>query len=125
MQHPGKTCHRPIPAQVRRPRCCNMDIGRIRRRPAARDDHRTRTGSTTIRSSIGRRSAGRTMRDWRILGHGMCNTRFLYHYDEARERGYYRQMLDTVEQLTGVRMKGMGGPGPQAGTESTPDLMAE
>ena len=34
-------------------------------------------------------------------------------------------MLDTVEELTGVRMKGMGGPGPQAGTENTPDLMAE
>ena len=55
----------------------------------------------------------------------MSNTRFLYHYDEAQERAYYREMLDAVEQLTGVRMKGMGGPGPQAGTESTPDLMAE
>src|SRR3977135_2462252 len=64
-------------------------------------------------------------RGWDILGHGMSNTRFLYHFDEARERGYYREMLDEVEQLTGVRMKGMGGPGPQAGTEDPPDLMAE
>ena len=61
-------------------------------------------------------------RDWDILGHGMSNTRFLYDYDEAQERAYYREMLDRVEQLTGVRMKGMGGPGPQAGTENTPDL---
>jgi peptidoglycan/xylan/chitin deacetylase (PgdA/CDA1 family) len=64
-------------------------------------------------------------RSWDILGHGMCNTRFLYHYDEAQELAYYREMLDAVEELTGVRMKGMGGPGPQSGTESTPDLMAE
>ena len=64
-------------------------------------------------------------RGWDVLGHGMSNTRFLYDYSEERERAYYREMLDTVEDLTGVRMKGMGGPGPQAGTENTPDLMAE
>jgi allantoinase len=64
-------------------------------------------------------------RGWDILGHGMSNTRFFYDYDEERELAYYREMLDTVEDLTGVRMKGMGGPGPQAGTENTPDLMAE
>jgi peptidoglycan/xylan/chitin deacetylase (PgdA/CDA1 family) len=64
-------------------------------------------------------------RGWDVLGHGMSNTRFLYDYSEERERAYYREMLDTVEDLTCVRMKGMGGPGPQAGTENTPDLMAE
>jgi peptidoglycan/xylan/chitin deacetylase (PgdA/CDA1 family) len=64
-------------------------------------------------------------RRWDILGHGVSNTRFIYDYDEATERAYYRQMLDKVHDLTGVRMKGMGGSGPQAGTENTPDLLAE
>ena len=64
-------------------------------------------------------------RKWDILGHGMSNTRFIYDYDEARERAYYGEMLDTVEALTGVRMRGMGGPGPQSGTENTPDLLAQ
>lgn len=64
-------------------------------------------------------------RMWDVLGHGMSNTRFIYDYDEAAERAYYRIMLDRVETLTGVRMKGMGGSGPQAGTENTCDLLAE
>lgn len=64
-------------------------------------------------------------RQWDILGHGVSNTRFIYDYDENTERAYYRDMLHRVESLTGVRMKGMGGPGPQAGTENTPDLLAE
>jgi hypothetical protein len=34
-------------------------------------------------------------------------------------------MRERLESLTGVRMQGMGGPGPQAATESTPDLLAE
>jgi peptidoglycan/xylan/chitin deacetylase (PgdA/CDA1 family) len=66
-----------------------------------------------------------TERDWDILGHGVSNTRFIYDDDEASERAYYCDMLKRVEALTGVRMKGMGGPGPQAGTENTPDLLAE
>ena len=64
-------------------------------------------------------------RSWDVLGHGISNTRFIYDYDEATERAYYRDMLDRVEALTGMRMKGMGGPGPQAGTENTCDLLAE
>jgi allantoinase len=64
-------------------------------------------------------------RKWDIVGHGMSNTRFIYDYDEQTERAYYREMLETVEALTGVRMQGMGGPGPQSGTENTPDLLAE
>jgi peptidoglycan/xylan/chitin deacetylase (PgdA/CDA1 family) len=64
-------------------------------------------------------------RGWDFLGHGKSNTRFIYDYSEDEERRYYREMIETVERRTGVRMKGMGGPGPQAGTESTPDLMAE
>jgi allantoinase len=64
-------------------------------------------------------------RGWDILGHGMCNTRFPYDFDQKTELAYYLEMLEVVEKLTGVRMKGMGGPGPQAGTEDTPDLLAE
>jgi allantoinase len=66
-----------------------------------------------------------TERRWDILGHGVSNTRFIYDYDEVAERAYYRDMLEKVEGLTGIRMKGMGGSGPQAGTQSTPDLLAE
>lgn len=66
-----------------------------------------------------------TERRWDLLGHGISNTRFIYDYDEETERAYYGEMLDKVEGLTGVRMKGMGGPGPQAGTENTSDLLAE
>jgi len=64
-------------------------------------------------------------RRWDILGHGMSNTRFLYDYEETRERLYYREMLERVRAVTGLTMKGMGGPGPQVGTENTPDLLAE
>jgi allantoinase len=64
-------------------------------------------------------------RRWDIAGHGACNTRFIYGYDEAAERAYYLDQLERVERLTGVRMKGMGGAGPQVGTERTPDLLAE
>ena len=34
-------------------------------------------------------------------------------------------MLRIIRDLTGIEMKGMGGPGPQAATENTPDLLAE
>jgi allantoinase len=70
-------------------------------------------------------AAAITERRWDILGHGISNTRFIYDYGEETESAYYREMLDKVETLTGVRMKGMGGPGPQAGTENSPDLLAE
>ena len=64
-------------------------------------------------------------RRWDILGHGLSNTRFFYGCGEDEERAYYRDMIERVEALTGLRVKGMGGPGPQVGTESTPDLLAE
>ncbi|MGP0089796.1 MAG: hypothetical protein ACLPKB_07530 [Xanthobacteraceae bacterium] len=64
-------------------------------------------------------------RKWDILGHGMYNTRFICGYTEDQERAYYREMLRITRELTGVEMKGMGGPGPQAATENTPDLLAE
>jgi peptidoglycan/xylan/chitin deacetylase (PgdA/CDA1 family) len=64
-------------------------------------------------------------RDWRYLGHGINNSRFTYGFDYDAERTYYAEMRDTIEALTGVRMSGTGGPGPQASTEATPDVLAE
>jgi peptidoglycan/xylan/chitin deacetylase (PgdA/CDA1 family) len=63
-------------------------------------------------------------RGWAYLGHGMLNTRFVYGMGEAEESAYYREMRDSVESLTGVRMTGTGGPGPQSSTENTPDVLA-
>jgi peptidoglycan/xylan/chitin deacetylase (PgdA/CDA1 family) len=64
-------------------------------------------------------------RGWDVLGHGIVNTRFVFGLDAAAERTYYRDMRDRVEAATGVRMAGTGGPGPQAATESTVDILAE
>lgn len=63
-------------------------------------------------------------RGWDVVGHGDLNSRFLYGMAPAKERACYEQMLETVERTTGVRMKGMGGPGPQSATELTPSLLA-
>jgi allantoinase len=64
-------------------------------------------------------------RQWEVLGHGQVNTRFVFGLTEDEERRYYEEMLRVVEETTGYRMKGMGGPGPQSATASTPDLLAE
>lgn len=64
-------------------------------------------------------------RKWDLLGHGMYNTRFICGLSEEEERAYYLEMLRITRELTGIEMKGMGGPGPQAATENTPDLLAE
>lgn len=63
-------------------------------------------------------------RHWDLLGHGMTNTSFICGHSEERERAHYRDMLSIVHDC-GLSMAGMGGPGPQAATESTPDLIAE
>jgi peptidoglycan/xylan/chitin deacetylase (PgdA/CDA1 family) len=63
-------------------------------------------------------------RQWDVLGHGMTNTRFICRMTEDEERAHYRDMLAIVQD-SGLSMAGMGGPGPQAATESTPDLIAE
>jgi hypothetical protein len=55
----------------------------------------------------------------------MYNTRFICGYGPDEELAYYREMLRIVRELTGIEMRGMGGPGPQAATENTPDLLAE
>jgi allantoinase len=64
-------------------------------------------------------------RKWDILGHGMYNTRFICGYSEEEERAYYREMRCITLEETGIDIKGMGGPGPQAATENTLDLLAE
>jgi allantoinase len=64
-------------------------------------------------------------RGWDFVGHGQVNTRFTFDLDAEQERSYYRKIIDDVEQLTGVRMRGMGGPGPQVATERTIDILAE
>ena len=64
-------------------------------------------------------------RKWDLLGHGITNTRFICGASEDEERAHYREMLATVRELTGITLAGTGGPGPQAATESTPDLVAE
>ncbi len=63
-------------------------------------------------------------RDWRYLGHGISNSRFIYGLSEAEERAYYEDMRRRLHALTGVTLQGMGGPGPQSATESTPDVLA-
>lgn len=64
-------------------------------------------------------------RRWDIMGHGIYNTRFICGQGIDQERAHYREMLQLTRELTGVDMKGTGGPGPQAATENTPDLLAE
>ena len=61
-------------------------------------------------------------RRWDLLGHGLTNTRFICGHSEDDERAHYRDMLAMVRDCTGMPMAGMGGPGPQAATENTPDL---
>ncbi|MGA0572955.1 polysaccharide deacetylase [Variovorax sp. VNK109] len=92
------------------------------------DKHRARCSAVVNSAALAAYPdirAAAVARGWDFIGHGIANTRFIYGLDEAQERAYWREMRDGVEQLTGVRMAGTGGPGPQAATESTPDLLAE
>ena len=63
-------------------------------------------------------------RDWDFMSHGLYNTRYLYTYDEDRERDFYRDCVETLKRHTGKQLKGMLGPA-LSGTARTPDLMAE
>jgi allantoinase len=63
-------------------------------------------------------------RRWDYLGHGINNTRFVHGLAEADEAAYYERMREIVHEETGVAMRGTGGPGPQAATENTPDILA-
>ncbi|NYT69189.1 polysaccharide deacetylase [Pusillimonas noertemannii] len=64
-------------------------------------------------------------RDWDYLGHGINNTRFVHGLAGTEEAAYYRRMRQIVHEQTGKTLKGTGGPGPQAATENTPDILAQ
>jgi peptidoglycan/xylan/chitin deacetylase (PgdA/CDA1 family) len=64
-------------------------------------------------------------RNWNYMSHGVYNTRFLWGLSEDEERAFYRDVVDTVRKLTGKRVLGALGPGPQSNTPQTPDLLAE
>ncbi|WP_439589159.1 polysaccharide deacetylase family protein [Hydrogenophaga sp.] len=64
-------------------------------------------------------------RHWDYLGHGLNNTRFVHGMSREEERRYYLEMMETVHDQTGIALVGTGGPGPQASTEDTPDILAE
>ena len=64
-------------------------------------------------------------RKWDFVGHGMCNTRFTFGLDRAAELAYFQRVITDIYESTGVKVTGMGGPGPQAATENTPDVLAE
>jgi len=64
-------------------------------------------------------------RDWNYMSHGLYNTRYLWDVSEDDERAFYRDIIDTVYELTGKRVVGAMGPGPQSLTSRTPDLLAE
>jgi hypothetical protein len=68
----------------------------------------------TCRATVGRH--------WDFVGHGECNTRFTFGLSPSEELAYYRRQVADVWELTGVRMTGMGGPGPQSATARTPDI---
>jgi peptidoglycan/xylan/chitin deacetylase (PgdA/CDA1 family) len=63
-------------------------------------------------------------RNWDFMSHGIYNTRYLNTCDEAQEREFYRDCIDTLKRHTGKPLKGMLGPA-ISGTPRTPDLMAE
>ena len=64
-------------------------------------------------------------RQWDYIGHGQYNTRFFFHMSPKEELAYHRDIIREVEEMTGVRMRGMAGAGPQCATEDTPDLVAK
>jgi allantoinase len=64
-------------------------------------------------------------RDWGFMSHGIYNSRFIWSMSEDEERAFYRDVMDTVQRLTGKRVVGALGPGPQSNTTRTSDLLAE
>lgn len=64
-------------------------------------------------------------RGWDIMSHGVYNTRFLWGMSADEERAFHKDVIDTVFDLTGKRIHGALGPGPQSVTDRTPDILAE
>jgi peptidoglycan/xylan/chitin deacetylase (PgdA/CDA1 family) len=65
-----------------------------------------------------------TSRGWEVMSHGIYNTRYLHDLDEAEEREFYRDCVDTLRRHTGEQLLGMLGPA-ISNSVRTPDLMAE
>ena len=63
-------------------------------------------------------------RGWGVMSHGIYNTRFLYGMDEAAERAFYRDNIDSLKRHTGQDLKGILTPA-ITNTERTPALIAE
>jgi len=63
-------------------------------------------------------------RNWDFMSHGFYNTEYLSTFDEARERAYLQDNIDTFKQHTGRQLKGFFGPSASC-TDRTPDLLAE
>lgn len=62
--------------------------------------------------------------DWKVMSHGIYNTRFSYGLTEEEERAWLIDTIDTLRRHTGLELRGMLGPA-ISGTVRTPDLMAE
>ena len=63
-------------------------------------------------------------RGWGVMSHGLYNTRFLYGMDEAQERAFYRDNVETLARHTGQALKGILTPA-ITNTALTPRLIAE
>src|SRR5580704_14869834 len=63
-------------------------------------------------------------RKWDYIGHGKYNTRFFFHMSPKEELAYDLDIVREVEDMTGIRMRGIAGAGPQCATEDTPDIVA-
>jgi peptidoglycan/xylan/chitin deacetylase (PgdA/CDA1 family) len=63
-------------------------------------------------------------RGWDVMSHGLYNTRFLYGMDEAAERAFYRDNIDSLMRHTGMSLKGILTPA-ITNTTRTPALIAE
>ena len=63
-------------------------------------------------------------RGWAVMSHGIYNTRFLYGMDEAQERAFYADNVDSLLRHTGQRLQGILTPA-ITNTARTPELIAE
>lgn len=63
-------------------------------------------------------------RGWGVMSHGIYNTRFLYGMDEAAERAFYRDNIDSLKRHTGQDLRGILTPA-ITNTARTPALIAE
>ena len=65
-----------------------------------------------------------SQRGWEFFSHGIYNTRYSYGMDEAQERAIIEDSIETVERVTGQRIRGWLAPA-LTHTPRTLDLIAE